>query len=219
MIYEIFRVFGILIGYPVQWLLFKRRTFYEGEKNKNHKKGAKLIISNHFSLFDYMLTTFVVFPRKLNGVTSEQPFKLKIARFGMKFFGAIQANRETKSMSFITESVNVLKKGQIVQIFPEGRNTPDGKIHEFKAGYLMIAHQAKVPIVPIVTDGNYGLFKRASIIIGKEIYLSELIESTDVFPPSDQLRKANEVIFNKVLELRKRLEELKKEKGKRRKKQ
>ena len=160
MIYEIFRVIGVILGYPLQLLFFKRKTFYVDKKNTNLKKGGKLIVSNHYNMLDYVLTCFVVAPRKLNAVASEMPFKSKITRFGMKFFGAIEANRETRSMKFVDICADVLKRGELVQIFPEGKNTPDGKIHEFKPSYTLIAHRANVPIVLIISDGNYGLFKR-----------------------------------------------------------
>ena len=98
MIYEIFRIIGLILGYPFQWLLFKRKNYYEDKASTNLKKGGKLIITNHYNMFDYVLTSFVVFPRKLNVVASEMPFKSRITRFGMRFFGAIEANRETKSI-------------------------------------------------------------------------------------------------------------------------
>ncbi len=209
MIYGFFRLIGLITGYPAQLLIFKRRTFYEDKKSTRLHRGGKLIISNHFNLLDYVLTSFIVFPRKLNVVASEEPFKNKFFAFGMKFFGAIQANRETKNMRFMDESAAVIRKGQLVQIFPEGRNTPDGKIHEFKRSYLVIAHRAKAPIVPIVTDGNYGIFKRTSVIIGKEIDVSRFFTSDRPTPSREELEKANEYVFEKVLELRVRLEELK----------
>ena len=206
MFYEIMRVFGLIVGYPLQFLFFKRRTFYENKKSTHLYKGGKLIISNHFNMFDYVLTSFVVFPRKLNVVTSEMPFKLAIARFGMRFFGAIQANRETRSMRFMDISADVIKKGQLVQIFPEGRNTPDGKIHEFKHSYLVIAYRGGCPIIPIVTDGNYGPFKRTSVLIGKEIDVSPFFTPGRLSPTREELTKANEYVHGKILELREELE-------------
>ena len=210
MIYEFFRLIGVITGYPFQLLFFRRKTYYEDKKNTNLKKGGKLIISNHFNLLDYVLTSFIVFPRKLNVVASEEPFKNKFFKFGMKFFGAIQANRETKNMRFMDESAEVIKKGQLVQIFPEGRNTPDGKIHEFKLSYIVIAHRAKSPIVPIVSDGNYSPFKRTSVIIGKEIDVSQFIRSDKRTPTREELKAANDFIFSKVLALREELEDIKK---------
>lgn len=206
MIYEIFRVIGVTLGYPLQLIFFKRRTYYEDKSQTHLFRGGRLIISNHYNMFDYVMTCFVIFPRKLNVVASEDPFKKKFFNFGMKFFGAIQCNRETRSMKFMDEAASVIKKGQLVQIYPEGRNTPDGKIHEFKRSYLVIAHRAEAPIVPIVTDGNYGLFKRTSVIIGKEIDVSQFFTSDRPTPPREELDRANDYVFSKVLELREELE-------------
>ena len=207
MIYEILRVYGMIIGYPLQW-----RTYYEDKKRKHAFKGGKLIISNHFNLFDYVLNAFIVFPRKLNVIASEEPFKSKITRFGMRFFGAIQCNRETRNMKFMNIAASVIKQGQLVQIFPEGRNTPDGNIHEFKHSYLVIAYRAKAPIVPIVSDGNYGPFKRTNVIIGNEIDVSQFFTSDRNTPTREELKAANDYVFNTVLRLRAELEERKKSK-------
>ena len=210
MFYDIFRWLGLIFGYPLQLLFFKRKTFYEGgEKRKSWKKGGALIISNHFSVLDFFLNVYLVLPRKLYAVTSEIPYKNKFLAFGMKFVGGIQANRVTKDMSFMRKSAEVIKKGKLVQIFPEGKNTVDGNIQPFKKSYIVIAHQANSPIIPIVTDGNYGFFKRAHVIVGKEIYVSDYITSTGPMPSKEELNKVNEIIYNKVLDLRGQLEELK----------
>lgn len=212
MFYEIARVFGVTIGYPLQALFFKRKVFYENKEKTNLKKGGKLIIGNHYNLLDYVLGCFIVYPRKLNAVASEEPFKSKITRIGMRFFGTVQANRETRSMRFIDQSVEIIKQGQLMQIFPEGRNTPDGKIHPFHHSYLVIAYRAGCPIVPIVTDGNYGLFKRVTVYIGEEIDVSPFFTPGKRTPPREELAAANEYVFNKVMELRGRIEDEKNKK-------
>ena len=215
MFYDIFRTIGLIVGYPLQLIFFKRRTFYENGVKRKVKKGGKLIISNHYNMFDYVLTSFIVFPRKLSAVASEMPFKSKMLRFLMKFFGAIQANRVTRDMRFMDECAGVIKKGQLVIIYPEGRNTPDGKMHEFKKSYLVIAHRAKSKILPMVTDGNYGLFKRTSVMIGEEIDVSNFFTTDKPLPDKQELENANQVVYQKMLELQVKLEE---EKAKRRRK-
>ena len=134
----------------------------------------------------------------------------------MKFFGAIQANRVTKNMRFMDECADVIRKGQIVQIFPEARITPDGEMHEFKQSYIVIAHRANAPIIPFVTDGNYGLFKRTHVMIGAPIDLSPYISSTGRTPTREELKTANDAIYEKMRSLRAELEE-RKAKGKRQK--
>lgn len=208
--YDIGWWYAIINAYPVQWLFFKRKTYYEdGIKNKSWKNGGALVISNHYNVIDYMLNTFLVLPRKLNVVAGEVAYRNKFMHWGMKFFGGIQANRVTRDMSFIDKSAEVIAKGQLVQIFPEGRNTPDGNIHPFKKSYIVISHRANAPIIPIISDGNYGFFKRTHVIVGKPIYISDYISSDVRMPTKAQLETVNEIVFNKVLELKQRLEELK----------
>ena len=140
------------------------------------------------------------------------PFKNKFLKFGMKFFGAIEANRETKNMSFIDKSVDDLKKGKLVQIYPEGRNSPDGKMHAFKPSYTVIAHRANVPIILIITDGNYGIFKRTSVLISEEIDISEFIDKNSKITKKEDRNRLNEFIHNKALQMREDLEKLKQQK-------
>ena len=206
MLYSFFRIVGLILGYPLQLLFFKRRTFYEDKKSPRTFKGGKLIISNHFNLFDYVLTCFIVFPRKLNAVASEHPFKSPIARFGMKFFGAIEADREKKNMRFMDKSADIIKNGQLVIIYPEGRNTPDGKMHKFFHSYLVIAHRAGCPIVPMVTDGCYHPLKRTCVMIGNEIDVSPFFTKDKRTPSREELCAANEYVYSKMLELQTLLE-------------
>ena len=219
-VYDFFRWLAIILGYPLQLIFFKRKTYYENNvKRKGWNKGGALVISNHYNVLDYFLNMFLVAPRKLNVVTSEMPYQNKFLSFGMKFVGGIQANRITRDMSFMNKSAEVISNGQLVQIYPEGRNTPDGNIHPFKRSYVVIAHRANAPIIPIVTDGNYGFFKRASVIIGNPIYVSDYVASTGPLPTKEELNKVNETVFNKVLELRLQLEELKNSRKSKRKKE
>ncbi len=205
MIREIFRWFGVLGAYPVFKVFFKTKVFYEDETSQSKRiDGGALIITNHYNLLDFFVNMFYMMPRKLYVVASEYAFRNKWITFGMSFFGGIQANRISRDMSFVDESVRLIKKGKLVQIFPEARNTTDGKIHDFKPSYLIIAHRAKAPIVPIVTDGNYGWSKKAHILVGKKIYLSDYCDSETL--SKEDIIKLNEIVRNKVLSLKEELE-------------
>ena len=201
-LFDIFRWFAIIQGFWLFWLLFKRKTYYEdGDPRRKSRRfnGPKLIISNHYCVLDFMLNLFLVLPRKLWVVASEHAYRNKLQGFGMRFFGGIPCDRRIRSMRFMEKSVEVLKNGGMVQIFPEGRNTDDGLIGPFYASYIVIAHRAGVPIIPIVTDGNYGFFKRTHVLVGNEIDLKDYITAEGPIIPRDQLESANEAIRNHVL--------------------
>ena len=204
-LFDIFRWFAIIQGFWLYWLFFKRKTYYEdgNPRRKSRRfKGAKLIISNHCCVLDFMLNMFLVLPRKLWVVASEHAYRNKLQGFGMRFFGGIPCDRRIRSMRFMERSVEVLKRGGLVQIFPEGKNTDDGLIGPFYASYIVIAHRAGVPIIPIMTDGNYGFFKRTHVLVGNEIDLKGYITAEGPIIPRDQLESANEAIRSKVLALK-----------------
>lgn len=205
MIYDILRVFGIITGYPFQLLFFKTKVFYENDNKKNrHAERGALIISNHYNLVDYIVTVFLFFPRKLYVVASEMAYRDPIISFGMKFWGGIQANRQTKNMRFVDISADKIRSGNLVLIFPEGHNTDDGEIHDFYPSYIKIALLAKEPIIPIITDGNYGPFKRTHVIIGEQIDLYDYLDG-DTFT-RDDIKRLNAMVYQKALDLKSELE-------------
>ena len=208
MFYNIGRWIALILGYPFVFLYFKTKIYYEDKSVQSRKiDGGALIVTNHFNQSDFAQNMFVLCPHKLCVVAAEIAFANPFLRFGMKFFGGIEANRVTKDKSFVKKSVEEIKKGNLVQIFPEGHNTPDGKIHPFYKSYLAIPLESRAPIIPIVTDGNYGFFKRARIIIGKPINVWDYME-TDTYTREDFTR-LNDIVFNKVLELRQEIEDRK----------
>ena len=204
-LFDIFRWFAIIQGFWLYWLFFKRKTYYE-DGNSRHKarrfKGGKLIISNHKSVLDFMVNMYVVLPRKLWVVASEHAYRNKLQGFGMKFFGGIPCDRRIRSMRFVEKSAEVLKRGGLVQIFPEGMERYDGTVGPFFQSYLVIAHRGNAPIIPIVSDGNYGFFKRTHILIGNEIHVRDYIKTDGPIIPREELAAANEIIHEKFLALK-----------------
>lgn len=200
---EIFRWLALLSAWPVQLLVFKRKTYYEDRRAQGRRvRGKALIVSNHFSVFDYMVNLFLFPFRKLYVVY--WPQNSKRIRWGMKFFGGIVSDRDVMSLRFMDESVKVLEKGRVVQIYPEAYISEDGRMDEFKPSYVLIALRAEAPIIPVITDGQYGLFKRVHLIIGKPIDLWDYCTSED--PTKEEIMALNDIVYKKCLELQRELE-------------
>ena len=208
--HEFFRWVALITGWPFQLILFKRKTYYENKKKQGRRiRGGALIVSNHFSVFDYMVNLFLFPFRKLHVVYWPQR-GTKQGRFflwGMKFFGGIESDKMATDLRFMDDSVKVLEKGGLVQIYPEASITTDGRMHDFKPSYVLIALRADVPIIPVITDGNYGLFKRVHLIIGEPIYLGDAITSEN--PSREEIMSLNAQVYQKCLELQEQLQQKK----------
>ena len=201
--HELFRWLALISAWPVQLLVFKRKTYYEDRRVQGRRvRGRALIVSNHFSVFDYMVNLFLFPFRKLYVVY--WPQNSKRIRWGMRFFGGIVSDRDVMSLRFMGDSVKVLEKDKIVQIYPEAHISEDGSMDEFKPSYVLIALRAEAPIIPVITDGQYGIFKRVHLIIGKPIDLWDYCKSED--PTREEIMALNDVVYKKCLELRDELE-------------
>ena len=203
LINEFWRWHALIHGWPLYKLVFKTKIYYEDEQTKENKriKGGALIVSNHYSGLDYFITFFKYFGRKIHVIVLEEVFKkTAFLRWALSVIGAIRADRDVKRMRFLDEGISVLKNGGILQIYPEAYVTLDGKIHDFKPTYVLIALRAGVPIVPLVVDGRYGLFKRAHATIGRSINLNELCGEKD--PSKEEIERLNKLVRDKVVELR-----------------
>lgn len=204
-IYEIGRWVGVITGLPAQWIYFSRKNYYESEHAKTrHHKGAALVIANHYNPMDFVMNVLNFFPRKLYVVASEYAFCHPLLRFGMKFWGGIECNRVTRSPRFIVEAARELKKGHLVMIFPEGHNTPDGNIHPFYPSYITIALRGDAPLLPVISDGNYGLFKRVHVMVGDPIDLKQYLTGDKA--TREDIDRINDIIYQKVLALRAQLD-------------
>ena len=90
-------------------------------------------------------------------------------------------DRDSHDFSFMDKSQEILEKGGVVGIFPESRipEKDEEKPLEFKVSATALALSSNVPIIPVYTDGVYFKKKRARVIIGKPIYVSELYNNQD----------------------------------------
>jgi 1-acyl-sn-glycerol-3-phosphate acyltransferase len=119
---------------------------------QNSSRGL-LVTPNHQTYFDPF---WVVVPikRKLRFMAWDKACERKIIGGLMKFFGAFPVNIEHGGKESYKKSLEILREGGTLIIFPEGsREFADGKILPFKSGAARIAIGADVPILPVTIRG------------------------------------------------------------------
>lgn len=157
---------------------------YIGEQNIPRDK-AVLFVANHSSYFDILLTYVRAF-RTTGYIAKAEMQKAPLLNNWMRYIGCVFLDRKDikKGMKAIIESVNKIKAGDSLYIFPEGtRSKQRGVIGEFHEGSLKIADKAKCPIVPVAILNTFEIWEahlpkihKAKVIIeyGKPIYPGDL---------------------------------------------
>ncbi len=191
--------FTKLTGLLPVLLFFKPRIYLEKGASRRLPAPA-IMVSNHRSLLDFALY-LLVFPfRTIRFLMAEVLFNKGKAFAGFLYaLGGIFVGREQKDFGFVADSLKVLDDGGIVGIFPQGRLPDKGKQFPFTVSTAFIATKTTAPIIPVFTDGNYGLFKRTSVVIGRPIYLADYIQ--EGLSDDEQLSHLTAVLEKKVFEL------------------
>lgn len=180
--------FTKITGLIPQYFYYHKKVYYRNKNNQSrHISGGALIVSNHFSIYDYPLVMFTFLRRNIYVLIAEITMN---KNFFMKKFtkhlGGICVDRNSFDFSFMSKIGDKLKKNKIVLIYPEARMKTKEEIDKneliaFKPSFVYIALENNVPIIPVCTNGKYGAKnffskKRARIMIGEKINLSEMYD-------------------------------------------
>lgn len=192
---------GIIPAY-----IFMKPKVYRATKNaKRFLPKKAILMSNHTSLMDFVLYLVVFLFRNIHFLMAEVLFKKgKLFSWFLYKIGGIFVDRDACDFTFVEDSLRVLDNNGIVGVFPQGRLPVGGKPFPYKPGIVLIALRTNAPIIPVYTDGNYGLFKRAHVIIGEEIYISDYVSSDDI--SDEDLKSLTKILEEKNYALKDELE-------------
>ena len=138
------------------------RVHEEGVENIPLEGGC-LLTPNHQGLFDG-LAFLETSSRNLAIVFKHEVKDIILLKQVMKMTGSLPINREDikQSMRVIMEATELVKKGRMVLVFPEGTRSKE-ELNEFKGGSFKIAQKAKAPIIPCAVIDSYKVFDTKSI--------------------------------------------------------
>ena len=200
---RIFNFFVKITGFLVQKLCFRTKVFYEDKSVQSRRiKSKAIIVSNHTSVYDYAVMIFVFFGRVLRYQMAEVLFKKKLLGVFLRAMGGIKLDRYSHDAAALSRSADILRKGGVVGVFPEGRLPKENEEAPlpFQSGAVYLSLLENAPILPVYTNGSYFNKKRAKVVIGKPIYASELYD--DTLSEKENLISISAKLREKVIELK-----------------
>ncbi|AZS43473.1 lysophospholipid acyltransferase family protein [Microbacterium oleivorans] len=153
----IYWVLKYLIIGPIVKAIF--RPWIVGRSNIP-ASGAAIIASNHLSVSDSIFFPLMI-DRPMSFLAKSDYFtgtgvKGWATRVFMKGTGQIPIDRTggKASEASLNTGLQVLGRGDILGIYPEGTRSPDGKLYRGRTGLARMALTARVPVVPVVMIGT-----------------------------------------------------------------
>lgn len=136
------------------------RVSYKGLENVPHNGGGIIIASNHQTYIDPVWMS-LPFKREIRYLAMSESFGWPVIGKIIVMLGAWPIQLEKSDPTAIRRSLQWLRSGGAVVIFPEGgRCLPDGKLLRFKPGAVRIALEANIPILPITIRGGQRVWPK-----------------------------------------------------------
>jgi len=155
---------------PIFWITF-RVLFallggirYEGRTNVP-KQGGVLIAPNHISDADPPAVG-VALPRPCYFMAKEELFRIPILGLIMRVMHGFPIKRYSADRAALRYTEELLKQGEAVVIFPEGKLSQNGQLQPLLPGVLLVAQRAGVPIIPTIIEGTDSLLPYGKLIPG-----------------------------------------------------
>ncbi|MFE4664246.1 lysophospholipid acyltransferase family protein [Streptomyces sp. NPDC056716] len=123
--------------------------------------GAAIVAGNHLSFSDHFLMPAVL-KRRITFLAKAEYFtgpgiRGRLVAAFFRSAGQIPVDRSGKDagQAAIREGLGVLRKGELLGIYPEGTRSHDGRLYKGKVGVAVMALRARVPVVPCAMIGTF----------------------------------------------------------------
>ena len=113
-----------------------------------------VFVSNHQSIYDIPVV-FSSLPFQLRIIAKESLGQFPFLGWHLRRTGHLLVDRRNPDRAGILRRWKALVgQGLSLIVFPEGTRSADGRVGSFKAGSVLLAIEAGLPIVPVSVDGT-----------------------------------------------------------------
>ncbi|MDX3759431.1 lysophospholipid acyltransferase family protein [Streptomyces sp. AK02-04a] len=123
--------------------------------------GPAIVAGNHLSFSDHFLMPAIL-KRRITFLAKAEYFtgpgiKGRLTAAFFRSAGQIPVDRSGKDagQAAIREGLGVLRRGELLGIYPEGTRSHDGRLYKGKVGVAVMALKAGVPVIPCAMIGTF----------------------------------------------------------------
>ncbi|MDR1392477.1 MAG: 1-acyl-sn-glycerol-3-phosphate acyltransferase [Bifidobacteriaceae bacterium] len=123
-------------------------------------KGAAILAGNHLAVFDSVFVPAVLRRRVFYLAKADyftgRGLKGRLTAGFMKGVGMVPVDRAggAAAVASLEKGREILERGHLFGIYPEGTRSPDGRLYRGKTGVARLALEVGVPVIPVAMTGT-----------------------------------------------------------------
>jgi len=167
--YTVYKIPQSLVRFVLSYTMSRHyRVQVQGLKNIP-SEGGVLLLGNHISWIDWAIVQ-IASPRPIRFVMLASIYNRWYLKWLFDLAGCIPISQGKGSVETLDQVAELLNKGQVVCLFPEGAISRTGHLGTFRSGYQRACEKANddVVILPFFLRGLWGSqFSRSSMWLKK----------------------------------------------------
>jgi 1-acyl-sn-glycerol-3-phosphate acyltransferase len=116
-------------------------------------QGPLIIYTNHVNILEIPIIFTRLQPRKVRGMLLAERWDIPLLRWMLDVTETIPLHRGEPDITAIRKGLEVLKRGEILVIAPEGTRSHDGKLQAAHPGLVLLAVHSQAPLLPVAYYG------------------------------------------------------------------
>lgn len=134
--------------------------------------GPVLVVCNHISQADPPILGVAAVPRRSYYFAKVELFRVPLLRGYVHRMGAFPVERGGADRRAMRLAREVLERGDLLLMFPEGSRFTDGVLRPGLSGAGSLALLPGVTVIPAAVWGSHRLFHKARVVFGPPLDLS-----------------------------------------------
>lgn len=150
------------LWHSLQFVMQNIFAFWFGYRVRGLEKvprGGALLLVNHQSFLDPLFVAAGM-SRPVSYLARDNLFRVPGIGWLLSRTYVMPISRESAGTESLRLSINRCRQGYLVGIFPEGTRTTDGRVGDFKPGFVAIARRSGVPVLPVGIAGAFESYSR-----------------------------------------------------------
>ncbi len=142
--------------------------------------GPVMVIMTHKAFWDPVIAG-MIFDRPLRFMAKKELFVNSAAAKFISSLGAFPIDRGAGDRAALTGALDMLKRGEMLLMFPEGHRQRYHGVGDFLPGVGMIALRSGAPVIPLALDGTQDMLRDGKLglpalrgLVGPPIDLSDI---------------------------------------------